>query len=116
MQEPQAQERLLKQGRVVRLAWRRFDVQVTITPAGLLELNDAPEADLTLTVTDDSPFDLAKSVATVLRLPFAVCRFANECALEGCVGLPWPAACCRHRPSGEALRSAATIRPGHRLA
>ncbi len=65
MQEPQAQERLLKQqGRVVRLAWRRFNAQVTITPAGLLELNDAPEADLTLTVTDDSPFDLAKSVAT----------------------------------------------------
>ena len=68
MQEPQAQERLLKQvGRTVRLAWRTFDVQVQITPAGLLELNPSPEADLTLTVTDESPLDLVKSATTGQR-------------------------------------------------
>jgi ubiquinone biosynthesis protein UbiJ len=68
MQEPQAQERLLKQvGRTVRLAWRTFDVQVQITPAGLLELSPSPEADLTLTVTDESPLDLVKSATTGQR-------------------------------------------------
>ena len=68
MQEPQAQERLLKQvGRVVRLAWRQFNLQVQITPAGLLELSESPEADLTLTVTDESPLDLVKSATTGQR-------------------------------------------------
>ncbi|WP_028603143.1 hypothetical protein [Ottowia thiooxydans] len=63
MQEPEAQARLLKQqGRVVRLQWRDLAMQLSATPAGLLEL--APEAtpDLLLTVTDASPLTLAQGV------------------------------------------------------
>ncbi|ARU04455.1 hypothetical protein CCO03_06980 [Comamonas serinivorans] len=68
MQEPEAQQRLLgQQGRSVRLAWRSLNAQVRITPAGLLELSDAPEADLILTVTDESPLELVKSAATGQR-------------------------------------------------
>jgi ubiquinone biosynthesis protein UbiJ len=53
MQEPEAQQRLLgQQGRSVRMAWRSFNVQVRITPAGLLEL---------------SPLELVKSAATGQR-------------------------------------------------
>jgi ubiquinone biosynthesis protein UbiJ len=61
MQEPQAQARLARQqGRVVRVQWRDFHLQLAATPAGLCDL--APEAahDLLLTVTDASPFDLAR--------------------------------------------------------
>ena len=60
-QEPQAQERLKRQvGRVVEVRWRSFVVRLVATPAGLVDL--APETakpDLTLTVTQESPFDLA---------------------------------------------------------
>lgn len=68
MQEPQAQERLVKQqGRVVHLAWRQFEGKVMITPAGLLELSDSATPDLVLTVTDDSPLELVKSATTGSR-------------------------------------------------
>jgi ubiquinone biosynthesis protein UbiJ len=62
MQEPEAQNRLTRQkGRVVRLQWREFNMQLMATPAGLCELAPAAHPDLLLTVTDTSPFDLAKS-------------------------------------------------------
>jgi ubiquinone biosynthesis protein UbiJ len=63
-QEPQAMERLVRQkGRVVLSQWRDFSFKVVVTPAGLLDLA-APEAaaDLTLTITDDSPFAIAQAV------------------------------------------------------
>jgi len=62
-QEPEAQQRLARQqGRVVRFEWRFVTMQVVATPAGLLDL--APEgaaAELTLTVTEASPFGLARA-------------------------------------------------------
>ena len=62
MQEPEAQARLARQkGRVVRLQWRDFSMQLAATPAGLWELAPAATPDLLLTVTDTSPFDLAKN-------------------------------------------------------
>ena len=62
MQEPEAQARLKRQsGRVVRLQWRDFSMQLAATPAGLWELAPAATPDLLLTVTDTSPFDLAKN-------------------------------------------------------
>lgn len=62
MQEPEAQARLARQkGRVVRLQWRDFAMQLAATPAGLCELAPAATPDLLLTVTDSSPLDLAKS-------------------------------------------------------
>lgn len=61
MQEPEAQARLMRQkGRVVRLQWRDFAMQLAATPAGLLELAPAATPDLLLTVTDSSPLELAK--------------------------------------------------------
>ncbi|WP_225783877.1 SCP2 domain-containing protein [Xenophilus sp. Marseille-Q4582] len=60
-QEPEAQDRLARQkGRVALFQWRGFTLRLQATPAGLLDL--APEAaapDLTLTVTENSPFALA---------------------------------------------------------
>ncbi|MDO5693016.1 MAG: hypothetical protein Q4G70_11160 [Pseudomonadota bacterium] len=62
MQEPEAQARLARQkGRVVRLQWRDFHMQLAATPAGLWELTPAATPDLLLTVTDTSPLDLAKN-------------------------------------------------------
>lgn len=62
MQEPEAQARLARQkGRVVRMQWRGFSMQLAATPAGLCELAPAATPDLLLTVTDTSPLDLAKS-------------------------------------------------------
>lgn len=61
MQEPEAQARLARQsGRVVRLQWRAFSLQLAATPAGLVELAPVANPDLLLTVTDTSPLDLAK--------------------------------------------------------
>ncbi len=63
MQEPEAQARLARQsGRVVRLQWRDFAMQLAATPAGLCELAPTANADLQLTVTDRSPLDLARDV------------------------------------------------------
>ncbi|MEJ1128855.1 hypothetical protein V9L20_14830 [Variovorax sp. CCNWLW225] len=62
-QEPEAQQRLLRQqGRVVRFQWRFVTMELVATPAGLLDL--APPGlvpELTLTVTDESPLDLARA-------------------------------------------------------
>ena len=64
MQEPQAMERLARQkGRVVLAQWRTFTFKLAITPAGLFDVAgaDAP-ADLTLAVTEESPFAIAQAV------------------------------------------------------
>ena len=52
MQEPQAQERLVRhKGRCVRMQWRDFTLPFVATPAGLLEIApDALQPDLMLTV------------------------------------------------------------------
>ena len=63
MQEPEAQARLKRQaGRVLEASWRVFVVRLVATPAGLLELA-APGAasDLTLTLTEDSPWALTQA-------------------------------------------------------
>lgn len=61
-QEPEAQQRLLRQqGRVVRFEWRFVTLQLLATPAGLLDL--APEGaapELTLTVMPASPFEIVR--------------------------------------------------------
>jgi ubiquinone biosynthesis protein UbiJ len=62
-QEPEAQARLKRQaGRVVEAHWRGFQVRLRATPAGLLDLG-VPQAqpDLTLTLTEESPFALAQA-------------------------------------------------------
>src|SRR5258706_10090352 len=63
MQEPEAQARLARQsGRVVEARWRVFVVRLAATPAGLLDLAPAPAApDLTLTLTEESPWELAQA-------------------------------------------------------
>lgn len=63
MQEPQAQERLVRhKGRCVRMQWRDFTLPFVATPAGLLEIApDALQPDLTLTVTQASPMALVQS-------------------------------------------------------
>ncbi|MEY4651997.1 MAG: hypothetical protein RI884_578 [Pseudomonadota bacterium] len=62
-QEPEAKARLARQrGRVVLAAWRHFEMRLVATPAGLLDLA-APGAvpDLTLTITQESPWELAQA-------------------------------------------------------
>ncbi len=63
MQEPEAQARLLRQnGRVMVAQWRSFAVKLQATPAGLLDLASAnARSDLTLTVTESSPFALLQA-------------------------------------------------------
>ena len=62
-QEPQAQERLARQaGRLVQARWRRFEMRLRITPAGLLELaGPEGQADLTLSLAEESPWQLAQA-------------------------------------------------------
>ena len=62
-QEPEAQQRLVRQkGRVVRFEWRFITMQLVATPAGLLDIApDGAVPELTLVVTDSSPFDLART-------------------------------------------------------
>jgi len=61
-QEPEAQARLKRQaGRVVEAHWRIFSVRLQATAAGLLDLGPITQnPDLTLTLTDESPFALAQ--------------------------------------------------------
>lgn len=62
-QEPEAQQRLLRQqGRVVRFQWRAVTMDLIGTPAGLLDLAPVGATpDLTLTVTETSPFSVARA-------------------------------------------------------
>ena len=64
MQEAEAQARLSRQaGKVVHAQWRGFSMRVAATRAGLLELVPPAEApaDLTLTLTEQSPVQLAQA-------------------------------------------------------
>lgn len=63
MQEPEAQARLVRQaGRVVQAHWRVFAVRLAVTPAGLLDIAaTGVPPDLTLTLTEESPFELAQA-------------------------------------------------------
>jgi ubiquinone biosynthesis protein UbiJ len=63
-QEPEAQARLVRQaGKTVHAQWRSFSMRVTATRAGLLEVvpDTGPAADLTLTLTQESPLQLAQA-------------------------------------------------------
>jgi ubiquinone biosynthesis protein UbiJ len=62
-QEPEAQQRLLRQqGRVVQLQWRMVTMKLVATPAGLLDLaSEGAVAELMLSVTEESPFGLARA-------------------------------------------------------
>ena len=64
MQEPQAQERLKRQkGKPVKVQWGEIHLTLAATPAGLLERSPAGVApELTVTLTQTSPFALAQSV------------------------------------------------------
>lgn len=63
MQEPEATARLTRQkGRVVLLQWRSVQLPLVATPAGLLDLaTPTDQPDLTLTITDESPLQLAQA-------------------------------------------------------
>jgi ubiquinone biosynthesis protein UbiJ len=64
MHEPQARERLARQkGRVVLAQWRTFTFKLLVTPAGLLDVADGEAgADLTLVITQESPFAIAQTL------------------------------------------------------
>jgi ubiquinone biosynthesis protein UbiJ len=64
MQEAEAQARLQRQaGKSVRAGWRSLSMRLAATPAGLFELvgDSGTPADLTLTLTETSPFQLAQA-------------------------------------------------------
>ncbi len=63
MQESEAMARLKRQsGRVIRVQWRTFYMVLQATPAGLLDLGgEQAQADLVLSVTDESPLGLAQA-------------------------------------------------------
>lgn len=63
MQEKEATARLARQkGRVVLLQWRTFHFKLQATPAGLLDrASPGAVADLTLSVTEESPVALVQS-------------------------------------------------------
>jgi ubiquinone biosynthesis protein UbiJ len=74
MQEPEAQSRLARQaGQVVEARWRIFVMKLVITRAGLMDLAPAEAApDLMLTITEDSPWDLAQAALTGDKPPVSV--------------------------------------------
>ncbi len=63
-QEKEATSRLARQkGQVIFVQWRFFAMKLVATPAGLLDLADpAAPADLTLSVTEESPIAIAQAV------------------------------------------------------
>jgi ubiquinone biosynthesis protein UbiJ len=74
MHEPQAQQRLVRQkGRRVQLRWRDLSFEVAFTPAGLLE-RQAPsaQADLVLSLSEPSPFNVVKTVMQGQRPPVRI--------------------------------------------
>jgi len=83
MQEPQAMDRLRRQaGRTVVARWRIFDIRLAATPAGLLELATPSAApDLTLTITEDSPWQLTQAALRGEKPPVRIegdVQFAAE--------------------------------------
>ena len=64
MNEPEAMARLARQkGQRIELLWERVQLQLTPTPAGLLERGRFEGFDLRLTVTEDSAVSLASALA-----------------------------------------------------
>ena len=62
-QEPEAQSRLKRQkGRCIQLQWQDKVVQLSPTPAGLLERVSDQKFDLKLTLTDNSPLSMASAI------------------------------------------------------
>ena len=83
MQEPQAQARLARHaGRVAQARWRVFLVRLVATPAGLLDLAPATaHPDLTLTLTEESPWQLAQAALRGDKPPVRIAgdvQFAAE--------------------------------------
>ncbi|MBM3398191.1 MAG: hypothetical protein FJY28_06100 [Betaproteobacteria bacterium] len=64
MSEPEAMARLARQkGQRIDWVWDRMHLQLTPTPAGLLERGNFEGFDLRLTVTEESPVSLASALA-----------------------------------------------------
>ncbi len=64
MSEPEAMARLARQkGQRIELVWERIQLQLTPTPAGLLERGRFEGFDLRLTVTEETPVSLASALA-----------------------------------------------------
>jgi ubiquinone biosynthesis accessory factor UbiJ len=83
MQEPEARARLARQAqRVVEARWRIFVVRLVATPAGLLDLAPAAaQPDLMLTLTEESPWELAQAALRGDNPPVRIAgdvQFANE--------------------------------------
>ncbi|MRD46235.1 hypothetical protein [Caenimonas koreensis] len=83
MQESEATSRLAKQaGRVVEARWRVFTMRLAITPAGLFDIASAAVApDLTLTLTEESPWGLAQAALRGDKPPVRIAgdvQFAAE--------------------------------------
>jgi ubiquinone biosynthesis protein UbiJ len=83
MQEPEARARLTRQsGRVVEARWRGFVVRMVATPAGLLDLAAAAAVpDLTLTLTEPSPWNLTQAALRGDKPPVQIAgdvQFAAE--------------------------------------
>ncbi len=74
MQEPQAMQRLVRQsGRVVLTQWRSFTFTLQVTPAGLLDLaGEGATPDLTLVLTEESPFSLAQALVQGNKPPVRI--------------------------------------------
>ena len=83
MQEPEAQARLAQQAdRVLEARWRIFVMRLVATPAGLLDLaKGSGQPDLTLTLTEESPWQLAQAALRGDNPPVRIAgdvEFANE--------------------------------------
>jgi len=83
MQEPEAQARLKRQaGRVLEARWRVFVMRLAATPAGLLDLAPGEtQPDLTLTLTEESPWQLAQAALRGDKPPVRIAgdvQFAAE--------------------------------------
>ncbi len=64
MSEPEAMARLARQkGQRIELVWDRMQLQLTPTPAGLLERGRFEGFDLRLTGTEESPIAIASALA-----------------------------------------------------
>ena len=64
MSEPEAMARLARQkGQRIELLWDRVQLQLSPTPAGLLERGRFDGFDLRLTVTEDTPVALVSTLA-----------------------------------------------------
>ena len=83
MQEGKATARLAKQaGRIVEARWRLFTMRLAITPAGLFDIASSSSVpDLTLTLTEESPWELAQAALRGDKPPVRIAgdvQFAAE--------------------------------------